>query len=456
MHRFHWTLAAVVMGGVMAGGSGLALGPHELLLLINTNVEESVRIGEFWARLRKVPDSNVIRLGVPLRANEDGTLPDLSPEEFRQWIWGPAMEKARQREIAGHILAWVYAPGFPWRIKGDPMLSLTGLTFLRGGAADTGAVQRGVFFSSLYAGPSGPGQPVFSTRSLDVWMDWMRPEDRPMPGWVLAHIGRHGLTEEEAVAMLVRGADADGARPEGGICIVTNQDVRSRAREWQWEGVVSELKSLGVPVFFRSSLPRQGPPIWGILVGMARFDAEGVPFQRGAIADHLTSHGAYFQNDGQTRCTAWLKAGAVAAGGTVVEPYAIWSKFPHARLFVHMARGCTALEGFYQSLRMPLQYLPMGDPLAAPFRPKGEVRLEPLGGEWGWRVRVEGSGTVPWSSWILLADGVPVAEGKLEEVCRLPAEKRNRELRVVVRSAGLIRHQVFVVREGEKMVEGER
>ena len=45
---------------------------------------------------------------------------------------------------------------------------------------------------------------------------------------------------------------------------------------------------------------------------------------------------------------------------------------------VLLAAGCTALESFYQSIRQPLQYLPMGDPLAAPFKPKGEVLVEGL------------------------------------------------------------------------------
>jgi hypothetical protein len=452
--------AAILMLSVMAGAA-IALGPHEVLLLINTNVPVSVRIGEAWARLRKVPESNVVRLGLPLLANENGLLPDLSQDEFRRWIWEPVQRVAEEREIAAHILAWVYAPGFPWRVKGESMLSLTGLTFLRGGTVETGAVRQGTFVSPLFAGPNGPGQPALLSRSLDVWTGWMRPEDRPVPGWVLAHVGKNGLTEDEALTMLVRGVDADGVRPAGGVCIVTNQDLRTRIREWQWPDTVAELEKMGHAVFFRSVLPTDGIPLWGLMAGTASFDPTGVRFETGAVADHLTSFGAAFEENGQTKCTAWLRAGAIAAGGTVVEPYAIWTKFPHARLFVHMAQGCTVLESYYQSIRMPLQYLPMGDPLAAPFRPRGEVRLEPIGGEASgvWRVRVVGEDRVPWNRWCLFLDGRFAGEGTLEEPCRLPDRFRAAavgEIRVVVRSAGLIRHQLFVVRRDSGQDEGRR
>jgi len=65
----------------------------------------------------------------------------------------------------------------------------------------------------------------------------------------------------------------------------------------------------------------------------------------------------------------------------VAEPYAMWMKFPNARLFVHYTAGCTIIESFYQSIRAPLQILPVGDPLASPWQPKATVVIMGLEGD---------------------------------------------------------------------------
>jgi hypothetical protein len=65
--------------------------------------------------------------------------------------------------------------------------------------------------------------------------------------------------------------------------------------------------------------------------------------------------------------TDFLKAGAAGASGTVVEPFAIAQKFPHARIYAHYARGCNLAESFYQSVPGPFQLLIVGDPLCQPW-----------------------------------------------------------------------------------------
>ena len=79
-----------------------------------------------------------------------------------------------------------------------------------------------------------------------------------------------------------------------------------------------------------------------------------------------------------TKITAWIRAGATASAGTVVEPMSLWPKFPHARVFVHPAAGCTLIESFYQSLRCPLQILIIGEPLASPWGAQSTVSFRGL------------------------------------------------------------------------------
>jgi len=101
----------------------------------------------------------------------------------------------------------------------------------------------------------------------------------------------------------------------------------------------------------------------------------GMRFAPGAFADHLTSWGASFEQGGQAKVTEWLKNGAAFTAGTVTEPMAIWTKFPHACLFTHYMAGCSAIEALYLSVLSPLQLLPLGDPLANPWADKITVRI---------------------------------------------------------------------------------
>jgi uncharacterized protein (TIGR03790 family) len=425
---------------------GWGIGPHEILILINTNSPDSIRLGETYARLRRVPDANVISIGTSTGAS-------MSVAAFNAQIFEPALAESKRRGVAAHVQAWVYAPGFPWRIDGNPALSLTGLTFLRGMLPTGNAWTGGDWLSPYFAGPQSPAERGFDSRSFDVLSDWMGSE-HPLPGWVLAHTGGRGLTVEEAGAMLVRGIDSDATRPDGFFCYITNSDVRTRTREWQFRGAVEELADMGFSAVVTNRLPAGIRPVAGLLMGSAVFDPAGVRLSPGALVDNLTSYGAAFDSPNQTKCTVWLATGAAGTGGAVTEPMSYWTKFPNARLLVHAASGCTAVESVYQSIRQPLQYLPMGDPLAAPWKPKGEVVVEGLEETMALtnrplRVTVRGGGKTLWTAFRVFIDGRDAGGGPLDEPWPWsPAglEPGRHEFRVVARSAGLLRHQIFTVR----------
>jgi hypothetical protein len=425
--------------------AGWALGPHEILILVNTNSTVSVSVGETYARLRHVPDVNVIRVGV-----STGSV--MTVQAFKETIYNPVLKESKRRGVDGHILAWVYAPGFPWRIEGNPALSLTGITFVRG-EVQTNVVATGQWLSPYFAGPDSPGEPGYGSRSLDVLANWLGDE-RPIAAWALSHVGQHGLTFDETGSMLIRGMDSDCTRPEGTIYFVTNADIRSVTREWEIPAAIEELSRLGARAVITNEIPRGVNPVNGLFIGSASFDIQGVRFTAGALADHLTSFGAVFDNGEQTKCTIWLSAGAAAAGGTVTEPFAFWAKFPNARLFVHYVAGCTALESYYQSIRQPLQYLPLGDPLAAPWKPRAEVTVEGLdeaiaGKGRGLRFGIKGGNAIFWSTYRVFVDGREAGGGLLDDPYPWKPDmwaSGVHELRVVVYSGGLLRHQVYATR----------
>jgi len=126
-------LLALACAGAPARG---ALGPENVLVVVNAASPDSVAIAEEYARLRRVPDCNIVRLTeVP-----SGT--SIAIEEFRERILGPVMDAIRARGLQAQIDCVAYSAGFPYAVdvRGDiagralPRVitlpaSLTGVTY---------------------------------------------------------------------------------------------------------------------------------------------------------------------------------------------------------------------------------------------------------------------------------------------------------------------------------------
>jgi uncharacterized protein (TIGR03790 family) len=426
-----------------------ALGPHELLVLANGNSTASVDVAKSYARLRQVPDCNLVLLDLPPAASASPY--EISTNDFTTLIWEPAQRAVRERGIDDHILAWAYSIDMPVRITTDPRVSLTGLTFVRNRLPPKEAVARGLYGSALFAGPDGPTVQGFPSQSLDNQRAWMG-NDMPIPAMMLGFAGDRGNTRAEIDACLQRGAASDGTLPAGTVYLITNSDIRTRCRMWQFPAVVGELREAHVPAVITDTLPADIRPITGVLHGLASLDLGAArTFVPGCMAEHLTSFGAVFDTADQTKLTAWLHAGATASGGTITEPMAIWTKFPHARYFVHAAAGATVMESFYLSVKCPLQFLPVGEPLAAPWRPAARLTLNGLAegplrapATVSTSIRCEAGST--FNRTMFLLDGRTLqAAGKTATVTLSPAglTPGAHTLRAVAYALGPMRHQVF-------------
>ena len=199
---------------------------------------------------------------------------------------------------------------------------------------------------------------------------------------MLAHVGPHSNTVEEAVGSLRRSAGADGARPEGTVYYMKNNNIRSRVREWGFYPARNALRKLGVKAeVLEGRLPPKRKDVVGAMVGTARFDwaKSGSTIQPGAICEHLTSTGGVMGGSGQTLLSDWIRAGAAGSSGTVTEPYGIQAKFPTPFMHVHYVRGASLAEAFYQSIPGPYQLLIVGDPLCRPWARFPDVWVEGLG-----------------------------------------------------------------------------
>jgi hypothetical protein len=429
--------------------TGLALGPHELLVLANRHSTNSLEIAQQYAVLRQIPDCNIVELDLPAEFGME-----ISPDAFTKHIWVPALKAVQARGLEDHILAWAYSVDVPIRIRADPPLSIQGITFLRNRLPAGELISKGLYASPLFAGPEHPRLPGFPAQSLDLPRAWLGKE-MPLPSMMLGFMGPNGNTRDEILACLQRGAQADGTRPPGTVYFVTNSDIRSTCRTWQFEPAVRELQEQGVTAVITPALPGAATNILGATLGAADLTlGPELRFRPGAMAEHLTSFGALFESREQTKITAWIRAGATASAGTITEPYALWPKFPNARFQVHMASGCTIMESFFQSIRCPLQILLIGEPLAAPWSPVSMLDLRGLpGGPLRGTVTVEASVTARggevFNRFLFLLDGrivQPLGKTptlKLDTASLKPGPHR---LRAVAYEVGSVRGQIFADR----------
>lgn len=426
---------AVCRGGV---------GPENVLLVVNPQSEASLTVANHYQALRGIPPENVLYLDWdPLQTTTDVATfrekilkPVIEAVLARRsqidcvaysadFPWGVRLEEdirtfAREHpellparpegSARGEKTEAEDDPAARWPKPLTPVGSINGLTYLYLpvlAAAPPGYMnlrenqymrratpeQEGVpslgFSGTLQFGPNG-----------EVWgadRDWpqvrgvdlqaVESRRRYLLSIVLGVVENEknrGNTLPEIVNYLERSAKADATFPTGTIYYVRNDDIRSKTRQSAFPEAVEQLERLGVrgEIVF-GIMPKQKDDCQGVMMGTAQFrwEESGSTIRPGALCDHLTSLGGVMsRNGGQTPLSEFLRYGAAAASGTVTEPFAIQEKFPFAMLHVHYARGCTAVEAFYQSVYGPYQLLIVGDPLCRPWANVPRVTLEGLSG----------------------------------------------------------------------------
>ena len=191
-----------------------------------------------------------------------------------------------------------------------------------------------------------------------------------MLSMVLAVTRDLGITQFEAKQNLQSSIRADYSHPKGDFYFTKTEDVRTRAREPNFEIAIKGLRSRGfMAKIVEKDLPPRGAECSGVMFGTPQFqwNESGAKLLPGSIADNLTSLGGAMTTASQTKATELLRFGAAASSGAVTEPFSIQQKFPHPMIHVHYVDGLTAAEAFYNSVLCPYQLLIVGDPLCQPY-----------------------------------------------------------------------------------------
>jgi hypothetical protein len=340
--------------------------PSESLLIVNGSSPEALRVANHYIALRNIPDERVLILTPPEGFFRDasGTRWQAGRNAVDEHMLNPISARLEQLNDPAPA-ALIFSPDWPIHTRhedGTPV-SVTAYIGSRGRLPAAERIQNGSARSAWFvtAEESAQGRPLprYPTPALPV----------PMHPTMMLGVFSEPLNPDSIIEALTRSRGADATSPSGSVAIITNNDVRTRARAHQFEPARQRLEARGVPVHLadrEADLPRQ---IIGVLEGAAsvpvnRYRNRLVP---GAFAEHLTSFAGTLHNRQQTKMTEWIAAGAAGTVGTVDEPMSIWTKFPTADIFERYMLGNTLLEALMQSHGHPWQSLAIGDPLCRPW-----------------------------------------------------------------------------------------
>ena len=329
--------AALAMSWPLAtAGPAAALDATRLGVVVNTADPYSVEIGEYYVKRRGVPRANVVFVTLPVGQGE---------------ITRSAFEAARARvqaDLPAGVQALALAWTTPYRVECLSVTTAFAFGFDPAFCAEGCRRTRpSPYFDSASASP-------FQQLGL-------------RPAMLLA-----GSSVAEAKAMIDRGVAADSSFPTGTAYLLSTSDRARNARASRY-GLAT---ALDVPVRVRrvdGDALRDRQDVLFYFTGLTNVAGlETLHFLPGAIADHLTSTGGVLDGRDQMSVLRWLEAGATGSYGAVIEPCNFPSKFPQpAVVIARYARGETLIEAYWKSVAWPGQGVFVGEPLAAPFRPRG-------------------------------------------------------------------------------------
>lgn len=369
MRIHHRTLAAAVVFSLLSSGFANALGPTNLLVIVNRSDPESLAIANEYRIRRGIPDENFLYLDLDFRQNGN----KINFGQFQRLIQKPALDHIKKQQLEGIISTWVTTRNMPHAVGRN---SISGAVFFN-------EDQRTV--KSPQLGPAG-------FERSNEYFHGLRAFFPPLPGkpprflHMMLDAGSLSATKE----MIVRSAGADGTDPKGVVYLCDGTKPRD-SRKITIPPAMRYLRALGISAVHRAGTHATGAVsnVLGIYTGIHVFAVQSVRFVPGALADHLTSLGGSIHDPKKQMLSSdWLAAGCSATYGTVFEPFNYPQKFPTAMLYVYYGMGFSAVESYWMSVQWPQEGLFLGDPLTRPFGKIPQVRFS------NWTPNQEISGTV--------------------------------------------------------------
>jgi uncharacterized protein (TIGR03790 family) len=305
----------------------------DLAIIINADDPLSVATGEYYAKERRIPVVNVVRIRLPVGVSE------LSVEEFQRVK--AEVDVLVPSSVQAYALAW----SAPYRVGCMSITSAFAFGFDASYCAAGCAATR---LSPYFNSPSH-----FPAFELQL-----------RPAMMLA-----GRSFSEIKALIDRGVASDATYPRGTGYLLTTTSRARNSRVPLYPMAESAAAGLvNIQILKQDKLSDRSDVLFYFIGLDAVTGLDTLHFLPGAIADHLTSFGGQLTNSSQMSALRWLEAGATGSYGTVVEPCNFAQKFPHPAIVMgRYLRGETLIEAYWKSVAWPGQGVFIGEPLARPF-----------------------------------------------------------------------------------------
>jgi uncharacterized protein (TIGR03790 family) len=311
----------------------------QLALIVNTRDALSVKIGQYYAAQRRILFQHVIKVAFPPGRTT------LTEAEFT------AIKAMVDDQSLPGVQAYALTWAAPYRVECMSITSAFAFGF-------------DPAFCAQGCKPTRPS-PYFNS---SAWLPFTQLGMRPA-------MAIAAVSFEDAKALIDRGVASDGSSPAGTAYLLSTSDQARNVRKAAYPLVEAVLKGRARVQVLEQDALMNARDVLFYFTGKDRVDGlDTLRFVPGAIADHLTSAGGHLTDSSQMSALRWLEAGATGSYGTVVEPCNLPQKFPNPAVLAAMyLRGETLIEAYWKSVAMPGQGVFIGEPLAAPFRPRAAL-----------------------------------------------------------------------------------
>lgn len=317
------SLNAGIVGGVNASTLGV---------IVNLDDPQSVAVGDYYQKRRRIPQANIIRIRFRTDVNT------LSESEFR--LIKVAIDRQTPVAVQAYALTWLR----PYRVDCMSITTAVAMGYNREFCSAGCNATR----SSRY----------FDSDSIEPMLDL-----GVRPAMLLA-----ATSQQQAQALIDRGVGSDGTAPKGTAYLVTTDDAARSVRTPSFALAQSVLGD-AINIKRVDGHVQRATDVMFYFTGAVTIpDLNSNRFLPRAVGDHLTSTGGALLDTDQMSSLRWLEAGTTGSYGTVTEPCNFTAKFPDPLIMMkHYLLGETLIEAYWKSVAMPGQGLFIGEPLARPY-----------------------------------------------------------------------------------------
>lgn len=310
-----------------------ALSAKQLAVVVNDADPLSIRIATYYQDSRKIPPENIIHIRFDASSNA------LAQKEFA--ILKQQVDTQTPAHVQAFVLTWLK----PFRVDCMSITTAFAVGFDQAFCAKVCAESR--------------KSPYFASDSQKPFTDY-----HWRPTMTLA-----GHSFEDVKRLIDRGVAADFTRPQGSAYLLKTSDQARSSRAIYFPDVAKTFAGFWPVNYLEQNSIEKKTDVMFYFTGLMHVpDIDKNTYLPGAIADHLTSAGGVLTGSDQMNILEWIKAGATASYGAVVEPCNYPVKFPHPGVLLHYyLRGNTLIEAYWKSVWEPGQGIFVGEPLARPF-----------------------------------------------------------------------------------------